>query len=209
MPLSQTENDVETVEVPTIFTSLDLELNQPSGKIIQIGAAIGHLATGEILEKFSCFIKIDEPLDERIIKLTGITESDLASGITLEEGYRQLAAIHINHKAFMNPIVWGGGDSLAIRHELEERDPDFFKEHNFCFGRRWIDIKTIYQMYRFANGLKMQSGLSKSLGRFGLQFKGKKHNALDDAVNTFLFAAKLLERLKDQTKEVTGDCSSQ
>ncbi|MDB5038862.1 MAG: Exonuclease, RNase and polymerase [Bacteriovoracaceae bacterium] len=197
MQLSQNETNVDAYEVPAIFTSLDLELNQPSGKIIQIGAAVGRLMTGDILETFSCFIKIDEPLDEQIIKLTGITEFDLASGLSLEEGYLQLASIHIKHKAFMNPIVWGGGDSLAIRHELESRDPDFFKEHNFCFGRRWIDIKTIYQMYRFANGLKMQSGLSKSLGRFGLQFKGKKHNALDDAVNTFRLASKLLERLKD------------
>ncbi|MBN8555436.1 MAG: exonuclease domain-containing protein [Deltaproteobacteria bacterium] len=202
MDLIPIESDVEASEVPTIFTSLDLELNQPSGKIIQIGAAIGHLMTGEIIEKLSCFIKIDEALDERIIKLTGITESDLASGVSLEEGYVQLSAIHLKHKAFMNPIVWGGGDSIAVRRELEEKDQDFFKERAFCFGRRWIDIKTIYQMYRFANGLKMQSGLSKSLGRLGLQFKGKKHNALDDATNTFFLASKLIERLKNQ-----GDAS--
>ena len=75
MDLIPNETDVEAAETPTIFTSLDLELNQPSGKIIQIGAAVGHLMTGEIIEKFSCFIKIDEALDERIIKLTGATWS--------------------------------------------------------------------------------------------------------------------------------------
>jgi inhibitor of KinA sporulation pathway (predicted exonuclease) len=190
--------ETDAITLPEVFTSLDLELNQPSGKIIQIGAVSGHLLSGKVIETFSCFIKIDEPLNARIIKLTGITEDDLSSGISLKEGYLQLAAIHSKNKAFMNPIVWGGGDSLAIRDELESNNSDFFKERDFCFGRRWIDIKTIYQMYRFANGLKMQSGLSKSLGRLGLQFKGKKHNALDDAANTFHLASQLLKRLKDK-----------
>ncbi len=183
--------------LPEIFTSLDLELNQPSGKIIQIGAVFGKLQTGEILETFSRFIKIDEPLSERISKLTGIKESDLAGGISLEVAYMELANLHIHHKSFMNPIVWGGGDSIAIRRELEAKDLDFFKERNFCFGRRWIDVKSIYQMYRFANGLKMQSGLGKSMGRFGIQFRGKKHNATDDALNTFRLAQLLVQKLKD------------
>ena len=43
---------------------------------------------------------------------------------------------------------------------------------------------------------KTQSGLAKSMVRLGLKFEGTKHNAMDDATNTFYIYRKLLEELK-------------
>lgn len=40
------------------------------------------------------------------------------------------------------------------------------------------------QTYAEANDIPMSGGLKKSLGKCGLSFKGKAHNALVDAYNT-------------------------
>ena len=38
------------------LTCLDLELNQPSGKIVQIGAVIGDTQTGEIVDRIRIYV---------------------------------------------------------------------------------------------------------------------------------------------------------
>ena len=174
-----------------LFTSLDLELNQPSGKIIQVGACVGNLKTGEVIDKLSVFVKIDEPLNPDIIKLTGITEAQMLGGVSLFEAYEMLRSLHVKYECFVNPIVWGGGDTSEIKKELKAINPEW-DETNWCFGRRWIDVKTVLQVYCFSRNIKLQSGLAKSLIKVGLTFEGKKHNALDDAVNTFRVAHKLV-----------------
>jgi len=171
------------------FLSLDLEMNQPSEKIIQIGWAIGNLKKG-VLTSNSCFVKIDEPLADFIQILTGIKESDLLFAPSLREAYEQLKKDKIKYDCFCNPIAWGGGDSSLLRSQLK------LEGARFLFGRRWIDVKTIYQSYRIANGKKLQAGLSKAMTIYGLSFKGKKHNAEDDAKNTMLFYFELLKLLK-------------
>jgi len=64
----------------TNFICFDLELNQPSEKIIQLGAIAGNIQTGEILESLSAYINPGEPLDPKIITLTGITVRWASSG---------------------------------------------------------------------------------------------------------------------------------
>ena len=60
------------------FLALDLELNQPSGKIIQVGVAIGDKNTrfeDYVVRKW--LIDPQEPISEFINDLTGITDSDI------------------------------------------------------------------------------------------------------------------------------------
>ena len=170
--------------------SLDLEMNQPSESIIQIGCVVGNLASGEILEEYSQHIKIDETIAPFIIKLTGITQENVNNGITLEEAYTQLQALHTKYECFRNAICWGGGDSSELRKQLK-LDDDIF-----LFGRRWIDVKTVYISYRWASNLSHQAGLAKALLKIGMTFEGKKHNACDDARNTFYIYRELLEHFK-------------
>jgi inhibitor of KinA sporulation pathway (predicted exonuclease) len=196
---------------PYIYTSLDLELNNPEYEIIQIGAMIGDIRTGEIFEKLSVIIhtsnklcEIDDPKKglTNIVQLTGITQEMVDKGISLEEGYKQLDKIHSRiyngFRPFRNCMTWGGGDSSHLKSELEKRGIKFSEKEGpgmFCFGRRWIDIKSIFQFYQMAKGDKTRSGLAKSLRRFGMNFKGQKHDALDDAINTFLLACRLREKI--------------
>lgn len=174
------------------YLSLDLEMNQPSGKIIQIGAVIGNVLTGAINETFSRIVRIDEPLNPKIEELTGITASEVSAGVSLEQAYLDLCEFKKKYDCQTNPITWGGGDSLALKQELEQYSVSL---DEWPFGRRWIDIKTVYQFYCLSNGIKIQSGLAKSLTRLGLAFKGKKHNAKDDAMNTLIIAHALLKKI--------------
>lgn len=170
---------------------------QPSKKIIQIGACTGNIVTGEIFEKLSVFINPHEQLTQKIIDLTHITQEDVDGGVTLEEGYRKLQAMHEKHKGFVNPLTWGGGDSIELLTQLQKENTAF---QGWCFGRRWIDTKTLFVSWRIANGQQIQGGLAKSMVKLGLKFEGKKHNGLDDAVNTFLMYSKLLTLLKTVQK---------
>lgn len=177
--------------IPTIFTALDLELNQPSGKIIQIGAVAGDISTGKIIRTFNRYVNPLEPISPEITELTKIKDETVWGGTNLLSAFDDLAKFHLESGAFVNPVTWGGGDSLEIRQQLERQGKTF----EWCFGRRWIDVKTIIVAIKLANGRTPQGGLARCMASMGLAFKGQKHNALDDATNTFLFFKFLLDKL--------------
>lgn len=177
---------------PNLFASLDLEMNQPSGKIIQIGLCFGDIQTGKIGVEFNWIINPKEEVTEYIENLTGITNERIQKeGKSLHDVYPLICEAYKTHRPFMNPLTWGGGDSQALREQL-----GIDKDQYFVFGRRWIDVKTVYQAYRHSKGESPRSGLAKSMVRLGIKFDGRKHDALDDAVNTFRVYHELLRRFR-------------
>jgi inhibitor of KinA sporulation pathway (predicted exonuclease) len=175
--------------------SLDLEMNQPSGKIIQIGAIAGDLYTGEILERLRVVVDCGEPITEYIEALTGVTNDIVrAEGVSLTEGYMLLRDFSLRNKCEINPLTWGGGDSTDLREQLLEYGG--WEPRDWPFGRRWVDVKTIFQTIRLARSEKRDGGLARCMTKFGMNFRGRKHDAQDDAENTFLFYRRLLEEVK-------------
>lgn len=175
------------------LTCLDLEMNQPSGKIVQIGAVIGDTQTGEIVDRIRIYVNPGEPVAEFITELCGITQQQIdAEGVSLEEAYLQLKKFH-KQANFINPVSWGGGDSQEIYEQLSEDT-----RKSWCFGRRWIDAKTVFvsQMIAHQNHVE-SSGLSASMKRVGLQFAGRQHDAQDDAENTFKMYQYMLNSLRE------------
>lgn len=170
--------------------AFDLELNQPSNTIIQVGVCVGNLKSGEILYKYSENIYCDEPISEFITKLTKITQEDVQNGKGLFETYINICEAHRKYGCFRNPITWGGGDCTLLKEQL----PSLIDEEGFLFGRRWIDAKTVFISKCFAEGASPKSGLAKSLTRLNLHFEGTKHTAVDDAVNTFRIYRELLTK---------------
>jgi inhibitor of KinA sporulation pathway (predicted exonuclease) len=175
-----------------LVVALDLELTQPSKKIIQIGAVIGDITSGEVVSRFSVFANPGELLTEFIVKLTGIHQSDVDAAGTLHEAYASLAAWLHPYAAQrqLNPLTWGGGDSRELREALD------LGEERWLFGRRWVDVKTVYTAWRHAQGKLGESGLATAMTKVGLVFRGRRHNALDDAENTFRMYCKLLHQFK-------------
>jgi hypothetical protein len=53
-----------------LLVSMDLELNQPSRRIIQIGAVTGNIRTGEIVSRFDSKVSPNEELSPAIVRLT-------------------------------------------------------------------------------------------------------------------------------------------
>ena len=173
------------------FLALDLELNQPSGKIIQVGVAIGDKNTrfeDYVVRKW--FIDPQEPISEFINDLTSITDADIrAESYSHDFVARELSALIKEHKCFVSPVQWGGGDSVELLAEFCKNHVDF--PH---FGRRWIDVKTWYTYLMLTRGKQPSGGLSSAMGYFKLHFKGPAHRADVDAANTLALFFKLLER---------------
>jgi len=169
--------------------SFDLELNQdPRGaKIIEIGACVADVNTGEVLEAYSAFVNPHELLVDHIIKLTSITQEQVDAAGSLEAAYHGMEAMGNRHDCCRMPIVWGAGDGHALRQELPSHV-------TWSFGRRELDVKAVFQAYQMAKGAKVQAGLAKAMTHLGLAFKGRKHRAIDDAINTFSIYHALLKK---------------
>jgi len=160
--------------------SFDLEMNQPSNRIIQIGAVVFEADTGEIIHKYESFIDPGEPIIPYITELTGITDADVKGAPKVLDVYLHLKEIHTKYKCFVNPVLWGSGtrsDSSALYEQSG------IKESNFM-GHRVIDAKTLYQSMRLFQGKKVRGGLKDSCNSLNLGFEGTEHTALSDALNT-------------------------
>lgn len=179
------------------FMALDLELNNapdhstPNPKIIQVGVALGtfeQYKDNAIITK-KWYINPQEPIYPFITSLTGITDDDVAGGVPHSVIAQELGEMIEQHKPFINPVTWGGGDSVDLLAE--------FKQHGVMFphfGRRWIDVKTWYVILMLSEGKRASGGLSSAMGRFKIPFKGPAHRADIDALNTLRFFYTLLER---------------
>lgn len=164
------------------LTVLDLEHNQPSGKICQIGAVVGDTQTGEITHRLRIYVNPGEPISPAIIDLCGITQDQIdQQGIGIDDAYTQLKLWHRQHSEFMNPVTWGGGDSEYLRLQLSPQS-----QEDWCFGRRWIDAKTLVVSQMIAKENAVYSGgLASAMKRFNMRFQGRKHDAQDDSENTW------------------------
>ena len=176
------------------LTCLDLEFNQPSGKIIQIGAVIGDTNNGEVTHRLRIYVNPEEPIAPYITELCGISQDQIdKQGVLLKDAYAELKDFHRKYSTFINPVTWGGGDSQAIFDKLDEDT-----RADWCFGRRWIDAKTLHVSKMVSEGRVLSGGLSTSMKHYGLKFQGRKHDALDDAENTFRIYYEMLVRMRNR-----------
>lgn len=179
---------------PENYFSIDLELNNKKDgtvpKIIQVGVAVGNIATPEEIETFSWYINPNEPITEFITKLTGITDEIIQEKAVSHETLAQELGTLLKFKnVFTNPITWGQGDADELLTEFRDRDIDFP-----FFGRRIFDVKTIYVYNQIVKGRTKSGGLRGSMQTYGMKFKGTPHNAEYDALNTLRFFFHLVNR---------------
>jgi DNA polymerase III epsilon subunit-like protein len=180
------------------YFSLDLELNNLNNgttpKIIQVGIAIASPLRPDDMRTFSWYLDPQEPITPFIQRLTGITDEIIKEkSVSHDVVAKELGELLTVNECFVNPVVWGGGgdgnDASELKDEFRERNIDFP-----FFGRRVIDVKGIYVFLEQVSGRSPSGGLRKSLSRYGLQFRGTPHNAMDDALNTLRFYFDLIQR---------------
>jgi len=167
--------------------SIDCEYAQPSGKTIQIGAAVFAARTGQLIEKLETYVNPGEPISQFITDLTGITDRDVQNAPSIRDAYLMLQDLHKKHKCFKNPIVWGSGlrnDSQTIYDEAGIVGTDGERLPNFM-GYRVLDVKSQFQSVQIFHNKIIRGGLEKTCKTLGIGFEGRAHTALADAVNTF------------------------
>lgn len=181
------------------FVSLDLEMNQPSGRVIEVGIVFGSPAVPrDQWDKRTWFVDPREPIADRIVELTSISDWHVANQATpqdqialeINDLMEQIRSGATNFPPLLieNPVVWGHGDDVALKTMFRESNTEFKR-----FGYRHIDVKTIHQFKCFATGRNFKGGLKSAMGAYKLQFEGRPHRAHDDAFNTLRLFVRLLE----------------
>lgn len=167
---------------------LDLEMNQPSGAIIQIGVCLLDCRTGVIADRMTRYVRLPagESLNPEIAALCHINpeqvewrgvpeEPDMFSSqpnISIEEALRWLWT-YVGSK----PVAAWGGDIELV----EDVSRTLGVEHK---SPRGIDLKVLGMMMRALVGSRSRGGLKKTMELFGLDFQGQQHDACADAFNT-------------------------
>ena len=182
------------------FCSVDIECNQPSGRIIQIGASVWDTqAGGKQIAAFEVFVDPLEPIN---------WEHPLKGGQTLGQLLPFDEAMHARHK--VDPwtaltefwrfictcggkkiIQWGAGDMAAIQRESVETCVTF----PYC--SRILNAKVMYQMlYQPTQKLDSRFGLGAVVAELGFKFEGSAHNAYWDAYNTAVVYNEMFQDLE-------------
>ena len=173
------------------FVSLDLELNQPSNRIIQVGIAIGNCEQKPeeyVVKKW--YLNPQEPIDEFITNLTGITNSNIASySVSHTTVAKELTELIKKYNTWLQPVVWGYDDAGQLRREFERNNVEF--KH---FGGRWLDVKTVYNFLQFSQNKNPRGNLQQAMSAQGSWFDGDTHRADVDAYNTLKFWFDLMRK---------------
>lgn len=165
---------------------IDLELNQPSDKIIQIGAVCLDVKSGKIAEghkSFNVYVLPDEPMNPTIVNLTGITDQLLKQkGIPLYQALTEFWLWMKESGAGKNISAWGV-DYYEVINESKKLGVEYPNR------LRCLNIKEMASVLRCSFPTeKSRGGLSNTMELFKLPFVGTPHDAYWDAFNT----AKLL-----------------
>jgi len=176
------------------FIALDLELNQPSNRIIQVGVAIGNAQQKSeeyVVKKW--YLNPNEPIDKFITELTGITNGNISSySVSHTTVARELTELIKEYNPWLQPVVWGYDDAGQLRREFEKHSVEF--KH---FGGRWLDVKTIHNFMMFSKNESPRGSLKEAMSRYNSVFEGQEHRADIDAQNTLKFWFDLMRKQND------------
>ena len=163
------------------YLALDLELNKDDQdnltKIIQVGVAVGNPTRPDDIKTWSWYLDPCESIHPFIIGLTGIDDNLIKErAVLLSQVADELSQVIRDNNVFVNPLQWGVGDADQLLKEF--RDANIHFPH---FGRRVMDVKTLFVFLEMANGRSPAGGLSSSMGRYKVKFQGDAHRADVDA----------------------------
>jgi inhibitor of KinA sporulation pathway (predicted exonuclease) len=201
------------------FIALDTEIEQPYTredtkdsativpKLIQVGIVVFEIAEDEpvIIHSETMNINYNYPLSAFIKTLTSITDEDVnESENSALDAVTRLRHLQQLFDTSRQLVEWGSGDVTFITEQAELTETAMNSVYGFA--RSTINVKVLYQVYAMMNGKKRQGGLSASMTKVGLQFKGTrykdknkgKHWAEADALNT----ARIFNRLCNLYKTV-------
>ena len=172
----------------SIFNVVDLEMNQPSGAIIQIGGVRLDTQIGSIFEFFDELVNpFPDVLNPDILNLTGLVESNILIADKIEIVLKRFWE-WAEHK----PLISWGRDGNELVNQAS-----ILNLHLNLKKIRLIDLAGTVDLFRAGLGSEFRrGGLKNTMYSFGLTFLHRPHNALTDARNTARLAYYLIQEMK-------------
>lgn len=167
---------------------LDLEMTNPSNKIIQIGAVLVNTKSHQILDTFDMIANPGELPSEFITQLTGITSEMVANAQSLQTVLNLFWKWVEDCKCGKTLYAWGEGDIRYLEDQSRYQRVEVPRLTT-------LNLKEMAALFRQAKDTKAEGGLKNTLQLFGMEFCGTQHNALDDAFNTALLLFRFEEMI--------------
>ncbi len=142
-------------------------------EIIEIGLTVVDLTAAERLEKHRILVRPQHSaISEFCTELTGLTQSEVDSGVDFAAACRILTTEHDAGKRAWTS--WGDYDRKQFGRQSDAGDGDY------PFGQRHLNAKAVFAT---AHGLRRPVGMAQALRRVGLPLEGRHHRGDDDAWN--------------------------
>ena len=153
-------------------------------EVIEVGWVLYHIATGEITNKESFYVKPTTSIVTPFCtELTGITAQQVADAPSFTDVMRQLKKHHEHHGVKLW-LSQGNYDRRKLMSQCEAEGAVYpFDDHE------WINIKTIA---RHRLDKKNRLGLKSLLEDLNLPLEGRQHSGADDANNSARVLRELL-----------------
>lgn len=168
----------------------DLEMNQPSGTIIQIGAVVVDTDKMEIGDTFGLVCNPGEVPSDFIVGLTGITRGQVREAPTAYSAingfWRWFGAAQVGNKLGAWGDDWAPIRDASAHYKISYDYPKFFNVKNFV---------CLYSHLKDQQSFKM--GLEKACEAWGVEYdKEQAHDALWDATKTAEVFLRVCESIK-------------
>lgn len=192
----------------TFVVALDLEFNRPSTKLIQIGAVMGDMLTGNIDSGFSCWVNPNEPLNPGVAELTGLTQEVADAAPTVEDAYMQMGTWLKPYELIrsLTPLTWGNAANavLCAAVGLKPSDEEWYFSAKANNVKQYFALATTHPLlFGLLSRIGMETilvgNLESSVAKFGLTFEGEPNNAMYRAANTFRLYRALINQPRSES----------
>lgn len=164
---------------------IDLEMNQPSGTVIQIGSVHLNMNTGEITRRLSIITNPGELPCSRISALTGISPEQVSEGMLLIPAIQKLwedAGTKVRLGAWGKDWKWVTQNVVHYAlHDPKRHNP--LPHPDIILGKS-LDMQSFYRTLMILRGDKKKPGLKVTAKNLGVEWEGSEHDAQDDAYMT-------------------------
>jgi len=161
-------------------------------EMIEIGCAVVEPYSLKLLDQLDIIVKPTKhpELTQFCVNLTSITQEMVSNGTIFQRAMEQLAAFVKDDDIFCS---WGLFDCKMFHRQCEEYDIEY------PFKNGHANIKNVVAQ---AVGHHSRS-LIRECGFFGLDFSGRLHRGIDDALNMRVVLEKADDHLQKKDEGVT------
>lgn len=163
-----------------IYCFIDLEMEQPSNDLLEIGASVWDIGKRKEINRFQAYISLPDNAmpSEYITDLCSIDHNVYkTSALSPKEGIESFWRFFEDCKSGGRICAWGG-DVYWLKQ--------YSTQHNAYHSKkiRALDIKNLSEPIRWLRDKKARGGLKSTMDILDLPFEGTQHMAYDDAYNT-------------------------